>query len=254
MVTAKKIRLVNPEKRGLRSRSKRAPRKARKANPGPLYILGAVNPQRKTSMKKPAKKKKNRAARKSNPFPKVRAKQRQFKPKRNGRRRRNPDFSGALNQPIEFLKFGLIALLGLVATRQVPQTMLGTKNTSWTGYLANLATALAGSWGAGRFAGKRAALAFGTGGGLYVVNRFLTDKFTPVGQVLSLAGLGDAQASSRLGGIVPGAIYPPSYDARGNLRLPPAVVSAMRAAMAPAPATAGGGMSGTRMRSSRIAA
>jgi hypothetical protein len=207
-------------------------------------------------MKKTAKKK-NPAARK-NPFPKVRAMQRNFKPaKRRNGRKRNPEMAGAMGamgRPVEYLKFGLIALLGLVTTRQVPQMALGTKNTSWLGYAANLATALAGAYGTGKVAGKNAAVAFGTGGGLYTVNRILTDKLTPVGQVLSLAGLGDAQASATLGRIVPGSVYPPTYDANGNLKLPANFVAAMNKAL-PAPGTGPGKLNGvSRFSTSRIAA
>lgn len=255
-VTAQKIRLVNPTgSRGPKTRSKRAPRKARTANPGPLYVLGAVNPHEgghKVAHKKTAKKKKS-AARKSNPFTaKVRAMQKQYKPAKRSRKRNPGEVGNLISQPVEMLKFGLIALFGLVATRQVPQMALGAKNESWMGYAANLATAVGGAWGTGKIAGNRAAIAFGTGGGLYTVNRILTDKLTPVGRVLSLAGVGDPQASSSLGRIVPGAVYPPSYDEQGRLRLPGPMTEAIRRLNPPAAAT-GTTLTGAR-GASRIAA
>jgi hypothetical protein len=249
MVTAKKIRLVNPQ-RGTKKRVKRAPRKARKTNPGPLFVLGAVNPHKGANkVAKTAKKRKKNAARRPNPFAKVRAAQKRKNPTR---RRRNPDMAGMLAQPVELLKFGLVALLGLVATRQVPQMLLGARNTGLIGYASNLGTALAGAYGTGKFAGNRAAIAFGTGGGLYTVNRILTDKLTPVGQVLSLAGVGDAHASNSLGRLVPGAIFPPSYDEQGRVKFPPVFADAVRRLQPPPAAGApAGSMSGFR-GSSRI--
>lgn len=257
MVTVKKVRLVNPHGK--------APRKAakRKGNPGQLYVLGALNPhnQEKKHVSAKTKKKKNPAARKSAHV--VRAinthrsgMQKSFKPKK--KYKRNPEISATLKQPVELLKFGLIALLGLVTTRQVPQMALGSKNTSWTGYAANLATALAGAYGTGKFAGPRAALAFGTGGGLYTVNRILTDKLTPVGQVLSLQGLGDAHASKTLGNLaraIPGGVYPPTYDSNGNLVLPPAFIAAVRKAIpAAAPSSSASTVGRFSGRTARIAA
>ncbi len=241
MVTVKKVRLVNPHGK----RRQPAPRRKaakRKGNPGPLYVLGALNPNSKEKKHVTARKKKNAARKPAHVVRAInshkRGMQRSFRPKKY---KRNPELSTTLKQPVELLKFGLIALLGLVTTRQVPQLALGAKNTSWPGYAANLATALAGAYGTGKFAGPRAALAFGTGGGLYTVNRILTDKLTPVGQVLSLQGLGDAQASRSLGNlakVIPGSVYPPTYDAHGNLVLPPAFISAVRKAI-PAAAPAG---------------
>lgn len=238
MVTVKKVRLVNPQKKSRGRHAARAAGAKRKGNPGPLYVLGALNPNKgeKHVTAKKSKKKKN-AARKSpmaRAINKHHSFQKSFKAKK--KYKRNPELSATLKQPVEFLKFGLIALLGLVATRQVPQMALGAKNTSWAGYLANMATAVAGAYGTGKFAGPRAALAFGTGGGLYTVNRILTDKLTPVGQVLSLSGVGDPMAARTLGRVVPGAVYPPTYDSKGNLVLPPAFIAAMRTAL-PAPST-----------------
>jgi hypothetical protein len=259
MVTAKKIRLVNPHKAKTVGAA-RAPRKARKRpNPGALYLLGktaaAFNPHKgakKMAQQKPAKKKP--AARKNPQFAGARPAVAQVTKKRRKHSKNPMGLSlNSLSQPIELLKFGLIALFGLVATRQIPQMALAEKNESWLGYGSNLGTALGGAYATSRIAGKTAGIAFGTGGGLYTVNRFLTEKFTPVGKVLSLSGLGDAQASASLGRIIPGAVYPPSYDNQGRLRLPPVFVDAMRASN-PQPA-GGSAMSGGRMRgNARVAA
>lgn len=250
-ITEKKYRLVNPT-RGPKTGAKRAPRTARTTNP--LYLLGpSINPHKgghKTVAQKKKPAKKTPAARK-NPFASARPLN-MPKPKR----RRNPEggnVAGILTRPYEVLKFGLVALFGLVATRQAPQLAFGEKNESYLGYAANLATAVGGAYATGKFAGKTAGFAFGIGGGLYTANRILTDKFTPVGRVLSLAGIGDPQASKSLGRIVPGSVYPPSYDEQGNLKLPQNFVDAMQRRLPAAPAPA---LSGVRARlgNARIAA
>ena len=160
-----------------------------------------------------------------------------------GRRRRssNPSMlSGGFN----LLKFGAIALVGLVATRQIPQWVLGTKNQSWVGYAANALTALVLGYAAHKFVGKEAGSAVLIGGGLYTVSRIITEQVSPVGKVLSLTGLGDPMA---LSGIGPGYFpLPVPLDASGN----PIIPAEIRAAVA---ASAGSGMrgleAGSRFRS-----
>lgn len=233
MVIVKKRRLINPQKKAAAKRvgSPRAKRAhPKKANPGQLITLGFVNPQRGT-MK--TKKKKKNPARRPNPIVNFKARPLQ---KKHRPRRRNP-MSESLRTPVDALRFGLMALLGLVATRQVPQLVLGAKNASLLGYGANLITAVATGAAAGKFAGKQAGNAVVVGGGLYLVNRILSEQFTPVGKVLSLAGVGDAQASATLGRIRPGTVYPPAYDRNGNLKLPQSFVDAMQRRL-PAPAAA----------------
>jgi len=253
MVTIKKRRLINPHKKAAAKKvgSPRAKRAyPKKANPGQLITLGFVNPQR-GSMKK-QKTKKNPARRpKSNPIVNFKASplQKKYRP-----RRRNP-MSESLKTPVDALRFGLMALLGLVATRQVPQLVLGAKNTGWIGYAGNLFTAVASGAAAGKFAGKPAGNAVMVGGGLYLVNRILSEQFTPVGKVLSLAGVGDAQASATLGRIRPGTVYPPAYDKNGNLKLPQTFVDAMQRrlpAPAAAPAAKVSGVRGNRMVAGRV--
>lgn len=177
-------------------------------------------------MKKSKRRHSKKGHRKShNPF-------RGFRKFRMHRRRRssNPMLSSGFN----LLKFGAIALIGLVATRQIPQWVLGANNSSWVGYLANAATALVLGYLAHRFMGKEAGGAVLIGGGLYTVNRILQEQVSPIGKVLSLTGLGDPMA---LSGIGPGYFpLPVPLDSNGN-----AVIPAEIRALPAAPA---GGMKG----------
>jgi hypothetical protein len=174
-VTLSKV-LVNP-------RRKRNRRKARRRNPQ-LALVGNLNPRKRRNM---ARKRKNNPRR-------VRVVHRRRNPiilLRRRHRRRNPD----MGAPVRLLKTGTLALIGLVATRQVPQMLLGSRNTGIVGYIANAATALASAALARRMAGHDAAEAVGIGGAMYLANRIISEQLTPVGKVLSLQGIGDAQAA-----------------------------------------------------------
>ena len=141
---------------------------------------------------------------------------------------------------MNFLKLGLFALLGLIATRQVPQLVLGTGNVGIIGYLANAATAFVAGWGASKFLGRDAGMAAGIGGGVYVVDRVITDNFSQAGQYLSLSGLGDADA---LGDIQPGYFpLPVPTDQAGNPIIP-TEIRALPPAPAGGPVKVGGGSS-----------
>jgi hypothetical protein len=156
------------------------------------------------------------------------------------RRRGNPQlFATTANT----LKLGLAALVGLVAARQLPQMILGARNTGAIGYIANLVAAWATSMLAERFL-PGTGQAVMIGGGLYVVNRGLTDYMSPVGKVLSLSGVGDALA---LGEILTGdRTYMPLPVAYDNNRMP-IIPDQIRARPMPV-AAAGGGMGYARRR------
>lgn len=130
-------------------------------------------------------------------------------------RRRNPGmFSGAGS----ILKDGFYALLGLVAARQLPQMVLGANNTGWIGYAANLFATLVASMIGAKAISAEAGKMIGVGGGVYTVNRVLTDQMSPIGKVLSLSGLGDYTA---LGDIMPGYFpLPVPTDANGRPIIP----------------------------------
>lgn len=221
MVTVKKKRLVNPEKK---IGSPRAARSHPKANPGALFVLGAVNPHKgKTTMtKSKSKKKKQQKPARPNPFQffgkKAKGLQKQYKPKK----RRNPEFlENGLKTPIDVIKFGILAALGFYGTRQIPQWILKSKNQGIWGYLANLVTASGLGLGTNKFVSKQAGNAVMIGGGLYLVNRFAVEQFAPVGNVLKLAGVGDATAAGTLGKIKDAYFPVPIVrDKQGNPIIP----------------------------------
>lgn len=256
-MVAIKRRLVNPEKKLGSPRAARSHPK--KANPG-LILLGTVNPERKAMQK--AAKQKNKPARKSNPFPffgkktKAAGLQKAYKPKKI--RRRNPEALDMVKEPINVLKFGMVALLGMLATRQVPQWLLKANNTGWKGYLANLATATAGGIGTTKFAGKQNGSAVMIGGGLYLVNRIISEQLSPIGTMLALSGVGDPAASSArpaLGKLQQAYFaHPVRRDKAGNPIIPQEILQAAAAAAAAAAPSKVSGLAASRLTRGRLAA
>lgn len=252
------VRVHNPQSLGTRKAT------ARSKNPiGQLITLGVLNPQKGVSKvkKKTTKKKNHKPARKSNPFlgktkpaGALKAK-RGFKPKR----RTNPE-GFSIRKPLDFLKAGLFALIGLVVTRQLPQLLLKEKNTGYVGYAANGIAAGAAAWGTHKFISKPAGVAVGIGGGLYVVNRILQERLSPIGSFLTLAGVGDAAAAPSVGRLKSAYFaFPTMRDAKtGAVILPPeidaAAVQRSIDARAAAGAGAGGSMSGSKLRGGLLAA
>ena len=81
------------------------------------------------------------------------------------KRRRNPGgLADAIGSPKQIVEAGLAGLASAVATRQLPQLLLGANNTSWQGYAANAVTAVLSTWAAGAFIGATAARAAFVGG------------------------------------------------------------------------------------------
>jgi hypothetical protein len=250
-VTIRKFRLVNPTRTAAKKRRRSSTaRKAqsRKRNPVHLVTLGFTNPQRGTAVTK--KRKKNSAQarkRRKNPF--------SFSKKTAAvkvrRRRRNPEI---LSMGTGLLKSGASALVGLVAARQLPQLVLGAKNTGILGYIATIVATVATSYAVKKAAGPGPASAAMIGGAMQFASRLLNEYVSPVGKVLSLSGVGDPVAAGlgeirqsyfplpvptqpgTLTPIIPGALQPPKA-------LPPAAASA-------AASTA---MSGVRRSGSRFA-
>lgn len=244
MIQARRIRLVNPAKRAKRATrlfGRPAPAKRRKRRNPDTLLLGVLNPQKgRTPMKKQHKKKAPLRIKHRNPL---------FAAKRNSghrtsRRRHNPSMGGLLRRPVDTLKTGAFALAGLVATRQLPQMALGTRNSGLIGYAANLAVALVGGAAVSKFVGREAGQAVGIGGSLYLANRIISENFSPIPKALALSGLGDSQAVGSLGAVVPAYFaHPVARDNNGRPIIPAAIVEAARAA---APAAAAGSSLGHR--------
>lgn len=249
MLTVKKIRLVNPGRKKVRKQAKsrrNAPKRSHQKNMARTKKAG-----KRRAAKKPR-------ARKGNPFFGKKVKHRKrTKPVMNSRRRRgrrsNPHFGHRrrraknprdLKSAGLWLWRGVEALGGLVLTRQIPQWLLKEKNEGWMGYAANAAVALAAAWAAHKFAGPQDALAVGIGGSMYLANRIIQEKLSPVGAVLSLSGLGDAMAwgaGSSLNGLEDAYFpVPVTYDADGNAILPSLITDTINSSVAAA-IPAGGG-------------
>lgn len=251
-VQIRETRVHNPNwtlgrsKTAKRAKKRSAKKNSRKRSKNPsLLLMGPVNPH---GGQKVAKKRKAKSARR-NPHRATknsstrRARGRRANPSHRTRRRRNPN---VLRKGTDILQLGFWVVVGLALTRQIPQLLLGAKNSGIMGYLANIAVAIAASWAAGSIGGDKAALGAGAGGGAYVITRAAQENMNPIGKYLSLQGLGDAMA---LGEIYNGerAYFPTpmGYDNAGNPIIPQSIRPALPAAPAP---TNGMGNYGRRMR------
>lgn len=209
MLRAKVIRTVNPKRSG---------RRAAEKNPTSLVTLGVVNPR--SHMKKKAKAAPKARPKKRNGFPFFGKKKTAAaaRPKHRPRKfRRNPGIGGLLSKPAELVIGGAFALGGVVVTRQLPQIVLKEKNSGGTGYLANLITAISLAWAVSKTVGPTQGMFAGIGGGAYLVSRVLLEQVSPVGRVLSLAGLGDVMAAGNLGAPAL-APLPDNYSPTPNAR------------------------------------
>jgi hypothetical protein len=141
------------------------------------------------------------------------------------RKKRNPQILG--QSPKGLAINILAALFSAVATRQIPQMILGSKNQGVEGYVANVATGAVATFAANHLVGADAANAAMIGAGIIVVDRVLTEKFSPIGNYLALTGLGDATAATRLGAVAEGYyIQPTIYGPDGLPVIPHAFTDA----------------------------
>jgi hypothetical protein len=183
--------------------------------------VAATKKNKKAASKNPAKKNSSSNAKKNGK--KKGSKNPQHRP-----RSKNPSFIG---NPKDAAVNIISALLAAVATRQIPQWVLGAQNVSWTGYAVNFATALASGFAAAEFVSPGAGQAAFIGGGVIVLDRVLTEKLSPVGQYLSLTGLGDPTAATSLGSVAEGYyIHPTIFRADGTPVVPHAITDAAVAA------------------------
>lgn len=165
---------------------------------------------------------KNKAAKKkaANPFSSHRKKS------------RNPTGIGALIQPKNIFEMGIAGLASAIATRQLPQLIMGTSNTGWAGYAANAGAAIAATAAAGLLAGPAAGTAAFVGGLVILLDRVLTEQVSPIGQYLALSGVGDATAMTKLGTVRDGwYTHPGLVDGQNNLIVPDPYTNAAVAAV-----------------------
>jgi hypothetical protein len=140
--------------------------------------------------------------------------------KTNHRRRlrHNPEWLGS---PKDLLVTSVAGLANAVLTRQLPQLVLSSGNTGVEGYAANAVVALAGAWAAAKFVGPKAGSAALVGGMVILLDRILTEQVSPIGPYLTLSGVGDATAMTKMGTIRDGYYtHPGLVDANGNLMAP----------------------------------
>ena len=255
----RKTRLINPQPgvKPVPAKKRTAkPAARRRKNPvAELVTLGAINPEKRAT---PMKKAKKRPAAKKPAAKAPRAKNPSVRyvpvavksAARPKKRKKNPNqFSTAARTMLER---GSVAMLGLVAARQLPQAFFGAANTGWKGYLLNAGVGIIGYIG-GRYAGKpQMGEDFAIGSGAYLVNRVLTEKVSPVGRALALSGVGDATAATPAGlGRVRRGYYPipVDKDRNGNVIVPQTIVDAVKAQLpAPAQAAAASKVSGVSRR------
>lgn len=191
-----KKRLVNPPRRKKAAARKKVSakpkRKATKRNAPELIALGFLNPSER---KRPMKKKSKGGGKKKAAAPKRRNGSRPLPPTKQKKRRNGA--RGVTGKAVGFLRMTLVALIAAFATRQVPQWLLGARNTGYVGYAANIATALSAAALAGKFASRQDSVFALVGGAVMTGSRVISEKFGsgPIRQ-LALSGVGDASALS----------------------------------------------------------
>lgn len=164
------------------------------------------------------------------------------------KRRRNPSgLAATIGSPKEIVIGGLAGLASAVATRQIPQAILGASNTGIEGYGANLVTTIAATWAAGALAGPAAGRGALIGGMVIVLDRILSEQVSPISSYLALSGVGDATAYSKLGTIRPGYYaHPGLQNPDGSLYVPdPYTDAAVAATLAKYPQLAAPMMAAT---------
>ena len=105
------------------------------------------------------------------------------------RRKSNP---GSLGRPLDWVQGGAGVIAGVVGTRAIPQMLLGSSNTSYTGYAANAVAAVGLGYLTHMLFPRNQVLvtAVIAGGFAGLLSRIIADK-TPFGAQLALTGLGD---------------------------------------------------------------
>jgi hypothetical protein len=196
-----------------------------------LHFNVASNPHRKGSRPPAAKKGNNMAKTKSKKRPNGGRHRKAMAMKNSGMRRRrrakNPSLSGTVGSTKELVMGGVAGLASAVAVRQIPQVVLGASNTGVEGYFANAVTGAAATWIAGAFGGPAAGRGAAIGAMVILLDRILSDNVSPISSYLSLSGVGDAAAYSKLGTIRTGYYsHPNLINPDGSMYVPDPVTAA----------------------------
>lgn len=205
----------------------------------PKKVRVASNPTRKhkNSSRPPAKKKGNHMAKAKKKMIANGGKKRKaanpMMTMHRKKRRSNPSgLAATIGSPKDLVSGGIAGLISAVATRQLPQVALGASNTGIEGYGANLVTALLATWAAGTFGGPAAGRGALIGGMVILLDRVLSDNVSPISSYLSLSGVGDAAAYSKLGTIRSGFYsHPNLQNPDGSMYVPDPVTDAAVAAV-----------------------
>jgi hypothetical protein len=202
--TALKAKRHNPRSAPKRKTARKTNRAATRRKPARKRNMGEVvsillpgmagNPAKRKGNKTMAasKRKTKRASAQRNAGTRRRTTKKMYMAKRRHSSLSNP------GQVVEYAKAGAAVVGGAVGSKLATQAVLGASNTSWMGYGGNLvATGLLG-WGSHlAFKNKLITQMVIAGGIAQVIVRMIGD-FTPYGQYLSGAGVGDYQASAFL--------------------------------------------------------
>lgn len=138
------------------------------------------------------------------------------------RRRSNPTGVGAIiGSPKDLAVMGAAGLASAVATRQLPQAFLSASNTGIEGYAANAVVTAIMTVLSGMVGGPKAGVGALIGGTVIILDRILSDNVSPIASYLSLSGVGDPQAYSKLGTIRKGFFtHPNLQNADGSMYVP----------------------------------
>lgn len=182
-------------------------RRTRRSNPGGIVEVALLNPAPKRRNTVARRKRRSTSRRRhvtrrrqvhTNPVAR-RARRRRNPVARRGRRRSirrsNPSVGGVTS----LVTSAMYAIGGAVGSKLLTQAALGSKNTGYMGYAANLAASFIVGKGVGMVVkNKQAQNAVILGGVIQVVLRFLVDQ-TPLGaRVQNAFGMGDYQATTFL--------------------------------------------------------
>lgn len=140
------------------------------------------------------------------------------------RRRRNPPraIKGLASKGFGILRAGVAATGGFYAARELPQVILGARNTGVLGYAANIVAGIIATTVARMIGTPGDAAAVTVGAGIAVVQRMVAERMVPMvaAGAAPIAGIGDPStiAATRNGNRVYGAMITEAAVRSSGLR------------------------------------